>query len=746
MPIQREIVYTPDELAREIGNPTTITLHLHQVPVRQVFDAVTAQAGPEFRIDGANNGKVTVDCDRQPFWTALPSILKETGLLISRNYGNAKYWLQPATPGAIPAFPPGPQVAAGPFVVQLSDPTSQASRQLAWETASAPGGAAKSLLPHLDGQVMCDPKFEMFSIEPIVEKAIDDTGKDLKSDQPVTEPMGAEGVPQASRFSLPLKDPAPGAKMLKTLTGSFHMQVIAQNETWEIPDPLKTGFAKKSFGLPQSRLGLVLTAKRKEADNTIDVAITVNSKSQVPWLITQLLHKNTHWFDANANPIDGLITAVSAGGPMDSFTVRINYYLEHGAAPLAEPVSLAIEVPTDIRTVVVPFAFVDVPLPAAPQPHLQFASAPPGIGAVPERVYTADEIAHDLGNASVLTLHLHDVAPQDVFDAITAQSGVRFNLLGQQSDAKVEVDCDAQPFWAALPAILKQVGYAVPNDFYSSPMPVQPAASGNGFAEFLSGPKLTVGPFVVELTNCTLVDSRTAPWEQPIADDHAQTKHMQNDFPLRVEGRVLCDPKLQMFSSETIVDSAIDDTGKVLNERTITRGEALGQVARLWAMLKEPAPGAKSMKSFGGKMRLQIVAKTEKWEIPDPLKVGAVTKSFGPPDSQLTLTLKIEKKNNDNGTPLDATLVITGNNPAVWQIGESLLASVRWFDAAGKPIEYNFGGSSGGGGPTTVTLTTNYRLAHPEEPIAEPITLALAVPTEIRTVEIPFAFTDLPLP
>ena len=378
-----------------------------------------------------------------------------------------------------------------------------------------------------------------------------------------------------------------------------------------------------------------------------------------------------------------------------------------------------------------------------PGADVGFGPLPPGpvANALVERLYTPAEIAQAMGLPTLLTLHLHDVPPQEAFDAVTAQSGIPFRV--GWAPHPVSVDCDRQPFWLGVQSLLQQSGFCIAGSAIEG-FELEHAAHYAWATKFLSGPNVTAGPFVVELTDCTI--SRRVSWAQPDAADPRLAPAQDQNPTVQIAEWVVCDPKLQMISGQSGVESAIDNTGRSLKldgDWVMPTIPTKSRDAVLYLLLKTPDPAALSLRTLTGHARIRVATHGEKWEIPDPTHAGIVAKSFGPPDAPLKLTVKAETKGDGVGTSL--TLAAEGNDVS-WQLAQTLLSSVRWIDAQGKPVACIASNTTGTSHDKSANLQSTYQYAHPDNPVAEPLSLVLIVPTDVRTVLIPFAFHDLPLP
>jgi hypothetical protein len=376
------------------------------------------------------------------------------------------------------------------------------------------------------------------------------------------------------------------------------------------------------------------------------------------------------------------------------------------------------------------------------------ANTPAEPAQPPERVYTPAEIARDMGAPTTLTLHLNGVDTRTLFDAVTAQSGIRFGF-PDEANRPVSAQCDGQPFWVEMGSILRDSGYNMEyylGDAGTEIYSLNSNANRESVANFLSGPTVAAGPFVLELQGAYLFNGRFLSLEQrdpanpPPGGPHSVAE-------VQIGAKLFCDPKIAIFDVWPSVKTAIDDTGQSLaGGRDASAGNELKpQIGQFSLPLKYPAKTAKVIKSLEGSIRLRAIVRSQEWQIPDPLKAGAVTKTFGIADQNVTITLKTTKHEVERGT---YTIAVTasGKSRSVFKTVESMLAGARWIDLRGQPIDFNSAGSHGEGGDESATYQINYRPAHPDDPVAEPITLVLTVPTDIRTVEIPFSFHDLPLP
>jgi hypothetical protein len=175
-----------------------------------------------------------------------------------------------------------------------------------------------------------------------------------------------------------------------------------------------------------------------------------------------------------------------------------------------------------------------------------------------------------------------------------------------------------------------------------------------------------------------------------------------------------------------------------------------------WQMqvpLKYSATMGKKIARLQGSFRAFVIARHEKWEIPDVMKAKGAAKTVKIGNRDETYTLEEIVKEGDSvrikiliKRELEIAPPSTQNTPEAQQLKYARRDWSRWMrlsDAKGNTYQ----GYNAGGGEDEMNFTFNSHQQYPDDPKAdEPDKLVIDIPLEFRQLEVPFTFKDLVLP
>jgi hypothetical protein len=345
---------------------------------------------------------------------------------------------------------------------------------------------------------------------------------------------------------------------------------------------------------------------------------------------------------------------------------------------------------------------------------------------------------------SMVTLHVKEASPKDVFAEIAKQAHCELhpfprNLwdmnrgrgFGGPGNAKLTLDFDRVPFWTAFREACTKSGV-----YAQQVGPDGGMGLTQGSSPYWNGPNVINGPFMVVANRIYRSD----------AIELANPASVQHDFQLSLVAFV--EPKIHVVQSSynVRIDEAVDDKGNslVFNEPT-PEGKS---TARQWmrnlnARLKYPAerPGKRIVRLRGG-MRFVVQTRSETFEVPDVMKAKNVQKTI----AGRRILLKEVKKAGEQ-YEVQTTVYRAGLSPAEWNAMNYPGAAIRLLDKDGKALSSR--GWGGGGGPDEMSY--NWTFARDawgggEDKAGEPFRLVWEIPTETRPMDVEFKFQDLPMP
>jgi hypothetical protein len=338
---------------------------------------------------------------------------------------------------------------------------------------------------------------------------------------------------------------------------------------------------------------------------------------------------------------------------------------------------------------------------------------------------------------TLINLHFKQAMPEDVFDELARQAGVRFSTNGNiwdQDSLQIPKDIDFtdRPFWSAVWQACGMWNLSIQQNY------------GENFARrimlFSTGqlpgsdqrklPSYETDGFVIQALSFTR--QQNVNYAQPGKSSGFCTVHL----------RVYVDPALrvQSYDSAARTDQAVDDAGNSMTPNTNNRTGFGGSPPQSLLLdcdvpLKYPHNPGKKIAHLKGNLQLRVVDKMDSLTINKPLEAALTSKTIG----NITLTFYSLKKTAEANYQLSVTVAGSGlGGEAVWLL---LQNNERLLDDKGRQFHY-VGGSS-----TWTQYTVNYvRNVGENPPIGEPAKWLIELPSKSHTMRVPFEFKDLPLP
>jgi hypothetical protein len=215
---------------------------------------------------------------------------------------------------------------------------------------------------------------------------------------------------------------------------------------------------------------------------------------------------------------------------------------------------------------------------------------------------------------------------------------------------------------------------------------------------------------------------------------------------LNVQVTVYAEPKLNVMGRDwnPRLTEAIDDRG---NSLLVPRAEgynSMGQDTNMrWTMnasLAVPQDLGTRLVRLKGISRVMMQTKSERWE-------SAPSADGTPPAKSIAgrkyIIESLKPVGNGESYELKFTMVRETAKLEPWQqFGRGVRVSV--LDAEGKALAMQ--GPSGGGSDEKMTYTYTFQRENGPRKAGPAAKVVVEVPTEVKEVEVPFEFTDLPLP
>lgn len=403
--------------------------------------------------------------------------------------------------------------------------------------------------------------------------------------------------------------------------------------------------------------------------------------------------------------------------------------------------------------------------------HAQPPDAAPGPKII-ERV-SLEQAQALVGGPTLITLRFKEAAPRLVWEELLRQANISplgaDEWLWKQHEAPISVDMEARPLWEAVGELEEKSGLSL---YFGSSRP-EPFLAGaeQGAASFpgLMGPRSSSGSFRIVAGEITWMQLRSLFLTRRRAEEDARgdaaALATTSDWNTRTLSlQVLADPKFSFIrAAEASVDEAVDEKGHSLLTPITVQGvlwlaappTASINIARADAANATGA-GEKPSRTIArlkGRVRLVFASRIEKWQAPAALNMAPLSHSIMTPEGGEDYFIPTIGK-GPYGYAMSWTVKGT-RVQAEWKPGQPrpllrseaqlmvLNSQLSLIDTEGKTHMAEASNSSGG--IESHSETVNF--SSPAEGGAwTPARLVWNIPVEWKEVEVPFEFTDLPLP
>jgi hypothetical protein len=351
--------------------PAEITLHLKAAPARAGLDQFADQAGAPLPLVAADLLEknplppITLDVDRQPFWRAMETFSKATGIEPLANPEDP-YPRFTLTLGA-GAFWAEPHAVAGPVVVFANDVTRTQTAELGKKRHKI----ERELSVNLTAFVEPGLRVLAVSTGARLKSAVDERGQSLKPgpDGQAADDDEIDRNPQQGVYTWPitmeLGCPADVGRRIARLTGTLNLRVQTAGERVEVDDVLKARGVQRTVAG-----GAAFTFKNlKQAGEDYHLSFTL-LRGKLPPARWQDLHHSAYQgqmilLDAQGRVVCGRAAEQGGDYGANKIEATIRFFKEPtitdpNAGPPAKLVWVA---PT--RSVVMPVEFElrDLPIP-----------------------------------------------------------------------------------------------------------------------------------------------------------------------------------------------------------------------------------------------------------------------------------------------------------------------------------------------------------------------------------------------
>jgi hypothetical protein len=376
-------------------------------------------------------------------------------------------------------------------------------------------------------------------------------------------------------------------------------------------------------------------------------------------------------------------------------------------------------------------------------PALALMLSTSAFAQTPPASQPAVEAAKD---ATLITMHMKQELPEDVFSALGKQAGVRFtaqnNLWARDTlQDPIDFDCENRPFWDVVRELCAQSG-------------IQPYMYGGErnankritLQQAYNNQKWDAMPWAIS-KGC-LIQATGFQRNQNVS--YGGQQQSQDNASVNIFAYI--DPALRVagYRYNPKATEAVDDLGNSLllsakkeamyNDSNFNTAQ--GMVIQTGVQLNYPEKAGKKITSLKFNLVLRVADEVVTLTY-DKLDEPNVMQTAG--DTEITVkSFKVVKQPNQGDR---YEMVIHGRSDEQRNDMYSQLAAGQLLDAKGRALNSQGGGGSGGSNGYTVNQTyTRGGNGDDDGNAGPPVKWVITIPTKMRTLTIPVELKDLPLP
>lgn len=357
-----------------------------------------------------------------------------------------------------------------------------------------------------------------------------------------------------------------------------------------------------------------------------------------------------------------------------------------------------------------------------------------------------EELNRIIGGPTLISLHFKDAPAMTVFRALAQQATLEIQPMYADliKDLRpVSIDIDEQPFWLAVREVCAQSGAELYQGFGKDIMIVP-----NGDLSLSGGPFVQHGPIMVVAASAR----REKRWQYFAPAGPSATK---GETQREIQLTIIVDPKLRLLSNVPPLrfTTAVDEKGRTIFQPE-SRISASGKEFTLNAHMKFASTvgftDSQRLAKLAGQTKLFLALGTENWQIDDVLhakNLGHVVQRGGEDSSYVLLGVKPTAQNYEVRLSIARREFAWQDQDQVPAAGDFQLR-VHLYDAQNREFRRAFFAQRVEEKGDTVFLTVPFERAAVggQNQPGIPHKLVVEIPRMVRAVELPFEFTDLPLP
>jgi hypothetical protein len=338
-----ELAITRIEESRLMG-PSLITLHVKDAAPGGVFASLSRQAGaplatwPDKLWDEANWPKLTLDYDRRPFW----EVIAELGKQLQVDYLTTEP--QEIRISRDSGHPPGGTFVSGAFLI-TADPIVFRNGM------------------NIEVSVYGEPKVVVTRASSFkLERAEDDHGNPLLP-QTSRRMFGRRFRTGSRQLPMPFQRPPDEVNRIGRLKGTINVVVQTVTDVWEVRDPASMSASTRVIdSVPVTLESFVPARAGGEGYELLaNLPPGFNSRGTQDE-ITELIRNRMKVLDENGRALT--LKMVDSRGTNEGAEITADFTPVNApeGGRIGPPAKILWDIPTETRTVVVPFDFKELPI------------------------------------------------------------------------------------------------------------------------------------------------------------------------------------------------------------------------------------------------------------------------------------------------------------------------------------------------------------------------------------------------
>jgi len=375
-----------------------------------------------------------------------------------------------------------------------------------------------------------------------------------------------------------------------------------------------------------------------------------------------------------------------------------------------------------------------------------------------ERPLSPSEAIKSIGGLKLITLHLKDATPLEFYTEVWRQLDLpafdASSVERSRSQSAITIDVEKRPFWEVMRQVEQKYGISARPD--SSSQRVLPNLSPMNLvgAVDIKNPFYFVINGVTVNKNCSLVFSVDKPLPS-----------VQNSLSLSF--RAIGDPQMAWLNPNPtpVVTKAINNKGESMLISTSNPGRYSGSYfGNSFSfgsinLIPQAKPGGK-VAHLEGYVDAMFAVNSETLEVDDLANAGNVERGVVPkqidssaPVDNISYVAVDNVIRIDNGYSFEVKFLRPSSSLKSWQFNEFMTSNLRVVDDQGKDLQRQNNSSMSwfnDSDPVSKKLqgaTYRYTFKRTDNNSSDgPVKLIWKYPLDIRTVEVPFEFNNVPLP